>query len=124
MQTMSVAGAVVVIVRSIADSRVPPVGKCGELVVRRAVQAMGVVCVSRALILNVNRVARSRSRCMLPTVILLATVSPAIDPTGPKHYTPAYIPVEAPYGYLYQPGFDASRLPWPPPVSIARGPAT
>jgi hypothetical protein len=48
---------------------------------------------------------------MVPALVLALAASPAIDPTGPRRYTPAYIPAEAPSGYVYQPAFDVHAVP-------------
>ncbi len=52
---------------------------------------------------------------MFQAVALSLVLSPGIgDPVGPKTYPPVYIPVEAPFGYLYQPTYNvhtAVRLP-------------
>ena len=48
---------------------------------------------------------------MLPALVLGLLTAPAFDPTGPKNYPPAYIPAEAPFGYLYAPAFDVHPLP-------------
>jgi hypothetical protein len=54
---------------------------------------------------------------MLPTLVLAVTLAPAVDPTGPKAYPPAYIPAEAPHGYLYRPVIDVRAIPRPPAVA-------
>jgi hypothetical protein len=51
---------------------------------------------------------------MVSTVVLAMALAPAFDPTGPKRYTPTYIPAEAPHGYLYQPSYDVRAFPRPP----------
>lgn len=51
---------------------------------------------------------------MLPAFVVLLGLAPTSDPTGPKHYPPAYVPAEAPYGYLYQPSFDVQPFPREP----------
>jgi hypothetical protein len=51
---------------------------------------------------------------MFTVVALSLTFSPAADPFGPGKYPPVYMPVEAPFGYLYQPARDVQlgvRLP-------------
>jgi len=51
---------------------------------------------------------------MFAAVALSLAVSSGADPVGPTRYPPAYIPVEAPFGYLYSPAADvhlAVRLP-------------
>ncbi|MFM8272121.1 MAG: hypothetical protein ACKODX_07265, partial [Gemmata sp.] len=52
---------------------------------------------------------------MFQAVALSLVLAPGIgDPVGPKTYPPAYIPVDAPFGYLYRPEYDvrtAVRLP-------------
>jgi hypothetical protein len=52
---------------------------------------------------------------MLPVVALSLLFAPAADPLGPKAYPPAYIPTDAPFGYLYAPSYDVQLAP--------RGPA-
>jgi hypothetical protein len=51
---------------------------------------------------------------MLPAMLLMLGTTPFADPTGPKVYPPAYVPAEAPYGYLYQPAYDVRAVPRPP----------
>jgi hypothetical protein len=47
---------------------------------------------------------------MFQAVALSLVLAPGIgDPVGPKTYPPAYIPVDAPFGYLYRPEYDAVR---------------
>ncbi|MCI0702192.1 MAG: hypothetical protein L0241_14000 [Planctomycetia bacterium] len=51
---------------------------------------------------------------MFAAVALSLAISPGADPIGPQKYTPTYVPVEAPFGYLYRPSDDvrlAVRLP-------------
>jgi hypothetical protein len=52
---------------------------------------------------------------MFPVVALSLVLAPGADPVGPTKYPPVYIPVEAPFGYLYQPAYDLQLAP--------RGPA-
>lgn len=51
---------------------------------------------------------------MLPVVALSLVLLPGADPVGPEKYPPAYIPSDAPFGYLYHPSREvtpAVRLP-------------
>jgi hypothetical protein len=55
-------------------------------------------------------------------LVFALAVSPAIDPFGPRRYTPTYIPAEAPFGYVYQPAFDVRAVPRPPAVPYSPKP--
>lgn len=43
---------------------------------------------------------------MLSAFVLSAVLAPVSDPASPSLYPPTYIPVEAPFGYLYRPAAD------------------
>jgi hypothetical protein len=43
---------------------------------------------------------------MLPSFAFILAIAPAGHATGPRNYPPTYIPVESPFGYLYQPAID------------------
>lgn len=52
---------------------------------------------------------------MVPALALAwVLASPGADPVGPQKYPPAYIPREAPFGYLYAPAWDVQLAArWP-----------
>jgi hypothetical protein len=59
---------------------------------------------------------------MLPAIFLSLAVVPSFDPTCPKKYPPVYVPVEAPFGYLYQPAYDLTIEPRLPSIPYSPRP--
>jgi hypothetical protein len=59
---------------------------------------------------------------MLPALVLSALLAPSSDPIGPEQYPPVYVPVEAPFGYLYQPAVDLHTHPRFPAVAYSPKP--
>src|SRR5262245_21632225 len=61
-----------------------------------------------------GRLRVSRTRHMLPTLVLSLALTPGGDPLSPSKFPTAYVQSESPYGFCYSPASTTDALPrWP-----------